>query len=163
MVKRINDFIKLLQSIYRTPKIGPWCSPEMLGQVVLHHCQWWRHKQGIQHFSAAKATETQREPTIMARKTPNSVLWILIFSSLVVLYFRIVWKVHKKEKQNKQTNHNIWWRISTFCKTTEAFLLEIRRVDERQTIALHLHWQIIELYQQLGMPFCPPYLTFHLQ
>lgn len=110
----------------------------MLGQSILYHCQCWRHKQGIQHFSAAKATETQREqipvietavPTIMARKTPSEVLRILTFSSLVVLYFRIDWKVHIKKKQNKtkqkNSNHEIWWCFWTICKRTVGFLLEV--------------------------------------
>lgn len=91
------------RSLYWTPKTGPWCSPEMWDEIDLNHCQWWRHKQGFQRFSAAKATVTQRKqitvmetavPTIMARKTPSGVLWILTFFSLVDWYFRIVWKVH---------------------------------------------------------------------
>lgn len=46
---------------------------------------------------------------------------------------------------------------------TEAFLLEIIHVDERQIIDFQLHRQNVVLYQQLGLSFCPPYVTFLLQ
>lgn len=57
MGKLIHDFIKPSSSLTRHHRRVPDVLQKCGAGFVLHHRQWWKHKQGIQHLSAAKDTE----------------------------------------------------------------------------------------------------------